>query len=172
VSEHRRLSVYELSQTPEFGRLSKRQAEWLLIYLNDFIEGRGFDPENATRRVYSCQTPENVRTMGAHLVSNPKIVDCVRKFFGETLEQTFTRALLKAINSPSLTVAQKDTLELFAKVHGWTEGFPSVVEAKAALPKPPGKRERNRIAKAQREAADREARDQQKAENWGFGFGS
>jgi hypothetical protein len=92
----RRMSLYDLTQTPEFGKLSPKMATFLMRYVQDFISTGTFDPLAATKEAYpKCKSDETARIFGYQLLANPKIIAALDCFFGNSPE----RASLKVVTS-------------------------------------------------------------------------
>src|SRR5712692_409839 len=76
-----KITLDELTKTVEFRVLSRRHAEWTLLYVKSFLETGIFDQRAATEAVYghAKADPENLRTYGYFLRQHPKIQAAVRK---------------------------------------------------------------------------------------------
>jgi hypothetical protein len=116
----RQISVYELSETPAFKCLSPKQAIWILTYCQHYLDTGELDPLGATKAAYECAKEEYARTFAYQLLSHPKIVVCLNRFFGETPERSFLDQVERACLNKKLTVAQVDALKLYGELRGWT----------------------------------------------------
>jgi hypothetical protein len=118
------MSVYALAETPEFGKLSPKMATFLMCYVQGFINTGSFDFIDAVQSAYKTKNRESARTFGYQLLSNPKIVATLERFFGGdsdqaslkvamTKEDRKCKRLLKEVEAnleeaePGSTAAQK-----------------------------------------------------------------
>jgi hypothetical protein len=122
--EAQRMSLDELTHTVEFAHLSPKMGTFVRIYLQNFLDTGTFDPLSATKTGYDCKSDSSARTFGYQLLSNPKIILCLNRFFGSSPEEAFLRQVEKAIYSRKLTIAQVRALELQCKLNGWENGIP------------------------------------------------
>ena len=118
-----RMSLYDLTQTAEFGHLSPKMAVWIMNYVQHFIDTGTFDPLAATMAAYSVKNEENGRILGYQLLGNLKIITVLNRFFGRTPEQSFLKQVERAIHKRKLTVAQVTALRFYAELNGWSSGI-------------------------------------------------
>lgn len=110
-----KISVVELS--PEFKRLSVKQAFWLRTYCQTAIDLCSFDPVLATKNAYHTQG-ENARTFSYQILRNPKIQAALRVFlnFGKSKRGIFLDDLKAEIASRSGSAARERLLALYAEM--------------------------------------------------------
>lgn len=118
-----RMTVLELSRTSAFSHLSPKQATWIMFYCQGYLDTGSFDPVAATKAAYNCANNESARTFAYQLMSHPKILICLNRFFGETPEQSFLDQVEQACFNKKLTVAQVEALKLYSNLKGWDRGF-------------------------------------------------
>jgi hypothetical protein len=113
-------NLADVSKTPEFGHLSQKQAAWILKYIKGWLDTGSFDATASTLASYDCKTVESARTFSYQLLTNPKIILVLNRFFGNTPEQSFLEQVERACYTRKLTVAQVDALKLYGELRGWT----------------------------------------------------
>jgi hypothetical protein len=114
------MNAYDLSRTSAFHRLSPKQAVWVLTYVQGYLDTGIFDPLAATKASYDCANEESARTFGYQLISHPKILIAMNRFFGDSPEQSFLNQVEQACFNKKLSVAQVDALKLYGELRGWT----------------------------------------------------
>jgi hypothetical protein len=114
-----RLTLDELRDTMEFQHLSPKMQMWVSSYVQNFLNNGTFDPVFATRTAYAGKNAENIRRIGYQMLSTPKVLFALNRFFGYSPEQAFRKAVEKAIYNRRLTNAQIRALELQCRMSGY-----------------------------------------------------
>lgn len=74
------LNLYELTLTPEFGALKRKQATFVMFYVQSFLDTGRFDRMSATKFGYEVNSEESARTLSYHLAKHPKVRKVLKRF--------------------------------------------------------------------------------------------
>jgi hypothetical protein len=77
------LSLSELTNTPEFNRLTVRQGIWVLVYLAHYLDTEICDAVAATQAAYECASEESARVLSYQIQASPNIRATLNRFFGD-----------------------------------------------------------------------------------------
>jgi hypothetical protein len=145
-----RMSLSDLSRTPEFNQLSLKMEKFVAIYLQSLISTGTADVLAAVKGArYNCKSDQNARILGFQLLANPKIVLVLNRFFGVTPTEAFRKQVQKAISNKKLSVAQVRALELYSNINGFEKTAVGVV-SKAVSDKNHGHEDEPATVTAQR----------------------
>jgi len=136
------MSLEELFTTAAFRVLKPRPAEWVKLYLQEFIQTGIFDHNAATKVVYPSPIPVRMRSTAHRLRNDPK-VKAVVKFFMDSAEGNLAADLaeiqkhLDACEPGGIAAQQLLRLKNSLKRRARLEGIDTEPEAPQVQAAPP-----------------------------------
>jgi hypothetical protein len=125
-----RMTIFDLSRTPEFSHLSVKMAKFVLAYVQTVIDGAA-DPCAAVKYAYNTKNDESARTLGYGLLGNIKVILVLNRFFGVTPSEAFVKQVEHAMYEKDISVARVDVLKMYCDAYGLERTGVGVVASKA-----------------------------------------
>jgi hypothetical protein len=112
--ESKRMGWEELSRTPEFATLTKKQQLFMCTYISN-----GYNEISAIRTAYNCKNDNSAKVMSYPLLRNFNICLVLSIHFGSDQREAFLARLQRDIAKGNISDSLLRAYTLYAEVRGW-----------------------------------------------------
>lgn len=117
-----KMTLEELQETYEYLDLTTRMRKFLDVYLVTK------DKHGAAMVAYDCKDVRRSRIMASICMRNPRIQDCVARFYGKESKETFLHNLRNIIRHGNPSKEKVKLIELYANCQGYAMDYKKIAE--------------------------------------------